>query len=267
LCLSQNSATLTCQGLARSLVSKSVGRRFDSDRQLCFKSLYSLTGVEAFSFSSGLLPNRLCVAEAFSYPTVVERCDEKCHAHSHPRRSNETLIQDGSSDLTRSWIFKNKGFSTEPKKSGLKIIPCMIICSLFLLTTEQAFCGTTTEPTAVSFNYSSGLASFYGVECCRYNPSKGCPTASGRSLYSLVKDGTPYAAAWGIPFGSKVKVTNLENNKSVTVIILDRGPNKRFRPRRIIDLSKSAFSKIASPRQGTIKVKVEVLNVRKRSRN
>jgi rare lipoprotein A len=74
-----------------------------------------------------------------------------------------------------------------------------------------------------------------------------------------VKQGIPYAASWDFPFGTKVKVTNLDNGKSVTVIILDRGPNKRFKPRRIVDLNKTSFSKIANPRLGVCRVKVEVV--------
>ncbi|MEK7166958.1 MAG: septal ring lytic transglycosylase RlpA family protein [Patescibacteria group bacterium] len=59
------------------------------------------------------------------------------------------------------------------------------------------------------------------------------------------------------PKGTKLKVTNLENKKSVIVIVNDFGPNKSIHPDRIIDLTKTAFQKIANIQDGTIKVKVE----------
>jgi rare lipoprotein A len=278
LCLSQNSATLTCQGLARPLhVSLSEGRQFDSDHQLFLRSPKAsrFNRLGAFSFLPAsyqnskrcLFKESLCRAVSLSigsyrtasHEAVGVRGDEVCLALSQRRQSSATRILAGLIGLTRFLSLKQKGFTTEPFKSGLGITHCGIIFSLFLMTSATAFSSTTTEPTAVSSNSSSGIASFYGTECCRYNPSEGCPTASGRSLYSLVERDIPYAAAWGIPFGTKVRVTNLSNNKSVIVIILDRGPNKRFKPRRIIDLSKKAFSKIANTNKGTIRVRMEVL--------
>ena len=66
--------------------------------------------------------------------------------------------------------------------------------------------------------------------------------------------GTMAAANPWLPKGSYVKVTNVENGKSVVVVINDRGP---FVPGRIIDLDKVAFAKIASPGAGVINVKME----------
>lgn len=64
------------------------------------------------------------------------------------------------------------------------------------------------------------------------------------------------AAHKTLPFGTKVKVTNIENGKSVVVKINDRGP---FIKGRIIDLSRSAFNSIASKSSGVIDVKIEVV--------
>lgn len=66
--------------------------------------------------------------------------------------------------------------------------------------------------------------------------------------------GTMAAANPWLPKGSYVRVTNLENGKSVIVVINDRGP---FVPGRIIDLDKVAFQKIASIGAGVINVKME----------
>jgi uncharacterized protein YabE (DUF348 family) len=62
------------------------------------------------------------------------------------------------------------------------------------------------------------------------------------------------AAHRTLPMGSVVKVTNVENGKSVTVRINQRGP---FVDGRIIDLSDDAFERLAPLGQGTVKVKVQ----------
>ena len=67
---------------------------------------------------------------------------------------------------------------------------------------------------------------------------------------------TKTAAHEKLPFGTKVKVTNIRNGKSVIVKINDRGP---FVKGRIIDLSMSAFSSIAKLETGIIDVKIEVV--------
>ncbi|MEN6617755.1 MAG: septal ring lytic transglycosylase RlpA family protein [Syntrophorhabdus sp.] len=103
----------------------------------------------------------------------------------------------------------------------------------------------------------TGTASWYSTECCKYNTDPRCPTASGRGLYELERSGIDFAAAWEWPLGAKLKVTNAGNGKSVEVRVLDRGPKKSLR--RIIDLSRRSFSKIADPDLGTVTVKVEVM--------
>ena len=53
------------------------------------------------------------------------------------------------------------------------------------------------------------------------------------------------------PFGTRLRVTNQSNGKSVTVVVSDRGP---FIAGRDLDLSIGAFSRIASPSQGVARV-------------
>ena len=74
---------------------------------------------------------------------------------------------------------------------------------------------------------NAGLASWYGPNF------HGKRTASG----AIFNQNALTAAHKSLPFGSKVKVTNLSNKKSVVVTINDRGP---FKAGRIIDLSKKA---------------------------
>ncbi len=67
-------------------------------------------------------------------------------------------------------------------------------------------------------------------------------------------------AMWGVPFHQKVRVTNVANDKSVILRVNDRGPHERYvRQGRIIDLTKSAFSRICRTKAGIINVVVEFL--------
>lgn len=59
-----------------------------------------------------------------------------------------------------------------------------------------------------------------------------------------------------LPFGTKVKVTNLKNDKTVILRVTDRGPHsKRF----IIDVSRSAANTLGFIRDGVAKVQIVVL--------
>ena len=117
-----------------------------------------------------------------------------------------------------------------------------IIALLILIIIYLSGCGTSYAET--------GLASFYGREECRKNPYKGCPTASGKSLYDLEAEGRMFAAKWDTPFGSIWKVTH--KDRSVFVEILDRGPSRDLN--RVIDLSKLAFKQLADLDAGLIEV-------------
>jgi len=64
------------------------------------------------------------------------------------------------------------------------------------------------------------------------------------------------AAHRTFPFGTKVRVTNLENNKSVIVRVNDRGP---FVEGRIMDLSMGAAKEIGLIKTGTTRARLEVL--------
>lgn len=67
------------------------------------------------------------------------------------------------------------------------------------------------------------------------------------------------AAHRTLPFGTIVRVTNLFNNKSVDVVIMDRGP---FIRGRIIDVSYAAALKLGMVRYGLVPVSVEVIGRR-----
>ena len=92
-----------------------------------------------------------------------------------------------------------------------------------------------------------GIASFYAKKF------HGRRTANGETF----NNNALTAAHKTLPFGSKVKVINLQNRKSVVVRINDRGP---FIRGRIIDLSVAAAKKIDLGHHGTARVKLELLS-------
>jgi len=93
----------------------------------------------------------------------------------------------------------------------------------------------------------TGKASFYA------DKFEGHPTASGEKY----KHSKLTAAHKSLPFGTKVRVTNLENNSTVDVEINDRGP---YIDGRIIDVSKSAAEKLGFINLGITEVKIEVID-------
>jgi rare lipoprotein A len=105
----------------------------------------------------------------------------------------------------------------------------------------------TTITTFVHGQTQTGKASFYA------DKFEGGPTASGEKYKHSKKTG----AHKTLPFGTKVRVTNLENNKSVEVVINDRGP---YVDGRIIDLSKSAAEELEFINKGIADVKLEVID-------
>ncbi|MCF7860153.1 serine hydrolase [Patescibacteria group bacterium] len=66
-----------------------------------------------------------------------------------------------------------------------------------------------------------------------------------------------FAASPDFKAGTILKVTNLENGKSVDVTVNDYGPDRRLHPDRVIDLDAVAFTKIASLGDGLVRVKIE----------
>jgi rare lipoprotein A len=97
------------------------------------------------------------------------------------------------------------------------------------------------EPTSVE----EGVASFYA------DSFHGRETASGETYSKRAMT----AAHRTLPFETRVKVTNLENGRSVSVRINDRGPHVEG---RVIDLSGAAARKLRMTESGTAKVRLEV---------
>jgi peptidoglycan lytic transglycosylase len=90
---------------------------------------------------------------------------------------------------------------------------------------------------------SYGLASFY---------SEGTRTASGEQF----NPNALTAAHPNLPFGTKLRVTDVATGRSVIVRVNDRGP---FVPGRVVDVSYSAAASLGIIGRGTAKVKLDVV--------
>lgn len=101
-------------------------------------------------------------------------------------------------------------------------------------------------PAAAGSDAMEGLAAYYS------NRLNGRRTASGQ----VFRQGALTAAHQTLPFGTRVKVTNTDNGRSVVVVINDRGPTQAG---RVIDLSRAAAGKLAMLRAGLVPVKLEIV--------
>lgn len=93
----------------------------------------------------------------------------------------------------------------------------------------------------------TGKASFYA------DKFEGVQTASGEKYKRKKLTG----AHKTLPFGTKVRITNLQNNKTVEIVINDRGP---YVDGRIVDVSKAAAEKLGFINQGIAEVRLEVID-------
>lgn len=98
------------------------------------------------------------------------------------------------------------------------------------------------------YGAEQGKASIYSTRC-----NHGTRTASGVKL----KNDSDMIAHKTLPFGTKVKITNVKNNKSTIATVVDRGP---FIKGRIADLTTGVANKIGfSMKQGITTVRIEVV--------
>jgi rare lipoprotein A len=125
----------------------------------------------------------------------------------------------------------------------------LLLCVSMVLV--LAGCGATSQRAVTPRvgNQEEGLASWYGGKF------HGRKTASGERF----DQNALTAAHRTMPFGTKLRVTNRKNGRSVKVRVNDRGPFSSRR--RVIDLSKAAAQAIGMTNDGIVPVKIEVLSV------
>jgi len=95
--------------------------------------------------------------------------------------------------------------------------------------------------------YQQGKASYYGQRFA------GRSTASGEPFNPKALT----AAHRSLPFGTRLRVTNLNNGRQTVVRVNDRGP---FAGSRIIDVSLNAARKLGMLYDGVVPVRLQVLN-------
>lgn len=117
----------------------------------------------------------------------------------------------------------------------LSLPPCLLLACAILMISTTACSRKVTQ---------SGKASYYA------DSFDGKRTASGETF----RQRHLTAAHKSLPFGTRVKVVNIANGRSVKVRINDRGP---FAPGRIIDLSKKAASKLGMINTGVANVEIK----------
>ena len=127
-----------------------------------------------------------------------------------------------------------------------RVLPAFAATGLLLAACAPEAPPPSASPPAPSFS-QVGVASYYAA---KFENRK---TAGGERF----KSGGFTAAHRTLPLGTIVRVTNLENNRSVVVRINDRGP---FARKRIIDLSPAAARAIGVRDQGLMRVQVEVVS-------
>jgi rare lipoprotein A len=129
--------------------------------------------------------------------------------------------------------------------------PSRWLAAMFCVLVYLALQGCSTTPKVGASqpvgHTESGMASFYGNEFQSRKTSNGERFDQGKLT----------AAHRTLPFGTRLKVTNTQNSKSVVVRVNDRGP---FAKGRILDLSSSAFKSIAHLNAGVIPVRIEIIN-------
>ena len=105
-----------------------------------------------------------------------------------------------------------------------------------------------TSPAPVVIRTLNGFATYYG------RGFAGKQTASGE----IFNPNEMVAAHRTLPLGTRVRVTNLENGRRVTLRVIDRGPYSGRR--NIIDVSEGAARRLDFIKEGRVRVRVDVLS-------
>ncbi|GAB3203033.1 rare lipoprotein A [Pontibacter aydingkolensis] len=131
-----------------------------------------------------------------------------------------------------------------PFTKALKHIKQVFILALLIISTSS--CASSSASFGQRGYTEEGKASYYSRKLQGRKMANGEPYRRGKLT----------AAHKTLPFGTKVKVTNLQNNQTVKVKITDRGP---YAKGRIVDLSEAAAKKIGSVKAGVVPVKMKVI--------
>ena len=138
------------------------------------------------------------------------------------------------------------------RKFNFFLVTVVVFMSGLLTHSNLANAIATPQSMQIKKIVKLGQASWYSEKSPGVRPR----TASNE----VFDDSELTCAMWGVPFHQMVKVTNLDNGKSVIVRVNDRGPHTRYYQRgRIIDLTQKAFSQLSNLKHGIIRVQIEFL--------
>ncbi len=135
-------------------------------------------------------------------------------------------------------------------QSRARLSRCWLVALLVVVVVALSAGRVAVSAPAEDVRY--GLASWYGPGF------QGEETASGE----IFDQRELVAAHRTLPFGSIVRVTNLENGRRITVRVIDRGPyGRNFRKGTVIDVSRAAARRLGFIRAGLIRVRLDVISV------
>lgn len=144
--------------------------------------------------------------------------------------------------------------TTENQSSGLRLLSAHIKARTQQKNFEQQNESELSQiEQTIPLSHQSLIANFFAGKASWYGPGfNGRPTASGE----IFNQNAMTAAHPSLEFGTKVKVTNVNNGRSVVVRINDRGP---YAGGRVIDLSAAAARSLKMINSGVVPVKVNIL--------
>ena len=191
----------------------------------------------SFLLLTGLLSSGVAL-----FPVLAREIEADSLSAQTVRESLEAVLSQPLEPL-RSESYQDS--ATEPEPASTSPAPAAPEPETAITTpTVQPLPPLPAPPSVVSV--STGEASWYGPGFF------GNRTANGE----VFRPGTLTAAHRTLPFGTKVRVTNLWNGRSAVVRINDRGP---FHGARVIDLAHGAASQLGLMVSGVAEVKLEVL--------
>ena len=139
--------------------------------------------------------------------------------------------------------------TTNPIKHRRRLRPAAAVIAAALVVGGCSVATAPLSPAQAADYDRTGKASWYGQ---RYH---GRTTASGERFDMNAMT----AAHRSLPFGTRVRVTNLANRRSVVLTINDRGP---YAGGRIIDVSRRAAEILGMVRKGVVRVRVHAVAAR-----
>jgi rare lipoprotein A len=226
------------------------------------KPAHAKISVNPLSQSNPSVPNPVVRAKAvaarlnqlaqenFDASKIVASWDAQTQSYSIKVDGEELVSLDNQtilSDTTKNWAIDALQATNRLRRLMGNAPPLDAIAGLPKASLNKVGAPEEIEVSRVKGRYK-GMASWYGPGF------HGRRTASGERFNS---NGLT-AAHRHLPFGTKVRVTNAINGRSIVVRINDRGPFSRG---RIIDLSAGAAKAIGVFQRGTAPVRVEVLGL------